>query len=125
MTSEANIHMALWKLIEAYQLPDTKIFHVPNGEKRGPKTASRLRAMGVIPGVPDFGYIANGKAGFLELKAEGGRLSPNQREFFRVAEHNRIPCSTVYSVADAAWVLQLVGVLDPAIKFTQGSTAPA
>lgn len=57
-------------------------FHVPNGGKRGILTAKKLKAQGVKPGVPDIIILlSGGRSIFLELKAEGGVLSPDQKQF--------------------------------------------
>ncbi|RAU21092.1 hypothetical protein CU669_15165 [Paramagnetospirillum kuznetsovii] len=57
-------------------------WHCPNGEYRSPKTAAKLKAFGVRPGVPDICLILpGGTAGFIELKAEKGVLSPTQKAF--------------------------------------------
>jgi hypothetical protein len=42
------------------------------------KTGARMKAMGVKAGVPDLLIIWDGHAGFIELKAAGGKLSPAQ-----------------------------------------------
>jgi hypothetical protein len=57
-------------------------WHCPSGEKRGKAAAGKLKAMGTRPGVPDICLILpDGKAGFIELKAKDGSLSPEQRRF--------------------------------------------
>lgn len=57
-------------------------WHVPNGEYRSPKTAAKLKAFGVRPGVPDISLILpGGYPAFIELKAAKGVLSPAQKAF--------------------------------------------
>jgi len=56
-------------------------FHVPNGEHRSARTGARLKRMGVKRGVADFIIQCRGKGIALELKAEGGRQTPEQRDF--------------------------------------------
>lgn len=56
-------------------------YHCPNGGSRHPIEAAKLKRMGVKPGVPDvFGAVpANGYHGhFVEMKARGGRVRPEQ-----------------------------------------------
>jgi len=60
------------------------VFAVPNGGKRGKREAARLKAEGVLAGVPDL-VIAEPRGGFhgmcVELKREkGGRTSKAQKE---------------------------------------------
>lgn len=60
------------------------LFHVPNGGGRSKAEAGRLKAAGVKPGVPDLllpvrrgPYVGCA----IELKAEGGRTSDDQRKW--------------------------------------------
>lgn len=57
------------------------LFHPANGEKRSRATGGRLKAMGVVPGVPDL-LLLHPSGPFhglgLELKALGGDLSAAQ-----------------------------------------------
>ena len=117
MKSETSIQIELWKLIETYKLPNVLVFHIPNGEKRGIKTAMRLKQMGVLPGVPDFCYIANFRVGFLELKRADGRPSNAQLEFMGEAAWNLILVDVAHSVSEGAQILQKRGVFDPNINF--------
>ena len=62
---------------------DLILFAIPNGGKRGIKTASKLKLEGVLSGTPDIQILLpNGKSVFIEMKKEkGGKLSPNQLSF--------------------------------------------
>lgn len=42
------------------------------------RTAGRLKSMGLKPGVPDLLLVHEGRAHWIELKAEKGKLSPAQ-----------------------------------------------
>lgn len=59
------------------------LFAIPNGGARSPATAGRLKAEGVMQGVPDI-CLPVARGGFhslwLELKAQGGRLSAAQQD---------------------------------------------
>ena len=59
--------------------PSALFFHVPNGELRTKRTASKLKAYGVMPGVPDIIVIYQNKMVGIELKAPKGRVSPEQK----------------------------------------------
>ena len=59
-------------------------FHVPNGGERSRETGAKMKAMGVAKGVPDFCFIHNNFAYFIELKYGVGKLSEHQEKFFDV-----------------------------------------
>ena len=66
--------------------------HIPNevaGVRTGDKVAlrratraySKAKSMGMITGVPDFVFVWADGGGWIELKAESGRLSPSQKDY--------------------------------------------
>lgn len=62
------------------------LFHVPNEGKRGRFQAAALRALGVVAGVPDLVLLMeSGRTALIELKVEGGNLSPSQMLFATTA----------------------------------------
>ncbi|CAN8140347.1 VRR-NUC domain-containing protein [uncultured Thiomicrorhabdus sp.] len=71
-----------------HKFPHLLIFAVPNGEKRAISVAKRLKAEGVLAGVPDlFILLPDGETLILEMKREkGGRLSPQQKDFISKSE---------------------------------------
>lgn len=60
------------------------MFHVPNGGSRNRVEAANLKRQGVKAGVPDI-FLPVARGGFhglfVEMKAEGGRLSEKQEEW--------------------------------------------
>lgn len=73
-----------WAALLENQTPELALlFHVPNGGKRHPATAARLKAQGVKPGVPDIclPVARHGYHGlFIEMKRrKGGQLSDHQK----------------------------------------------
>ncbi len=67
--------------------PDVLIFAIPNGGKRSKAAAAKLRAEGVVAGVPDLCVPAWGL--WVEMKrSKGGRLSPDQAGVKRYLETN-------------------------------------
>ncbi|MDD3917273.1 MAG: VRR-NUC domain-containing protein [Synergistaceae bacterium] len=59
---------------------DVLIFAIPNGGARSPSTAVKLKAEGVVRGIPDLFIPAWGT--FVEMKrVVGGRLSPEQNHW--------------------------------------------
>lgn len=58
-------------------LPKVRFTALPLGEHRDKRTAATLKTMGVNPGYPDIFIPA--LWAFIEFKAPGGTLSPEQR----------------------------------------------
>lgn len=83
---EQTLHIAAAKFMR-HALPTEIIWlHIPNGGKRTRAEASLFKAMGQLPGAPDFLLIMpNGQASWIELKSPTGVLSPVQIEFQRRA----------------------------------------
>jgi len=65
--------------------PSVLIFAIPNGEKRAISVAKRLKAEGVVRGVPDL-YVPAWKLWIEMKRASGGRLSPDQKEMINYLE---------------------------------------
>ena len=55
------------------------IFAIPNGDHRAITVAKRLKAEGVVPGVPDL-FIPQWSLWVEMKRREGGRLSEDQRQ---------------------------------------------
>lgn len=67
------------------QYPEIKWLHaIPNGGKRNPKEAARLKAEGVKPGVMDL-FLPVARGGYfgmyIEMKGPDGQLSVDQAQF--------------------------------------------
>lgn len=58
--------------------PGVMIIAIPNGGKRDIRTATKLKAEGVLRGVPDLFIPAFGT--WIEMKKPGGKLSPAQKD---------------------------------------------
>lgn len=60
--------------------PGVRIFAVPNGGARSPATAGRLKAEGVVAGVPDL-YIPAWSLWVEMKRTKGGSLNPEQKDW--------------------------------------------
>ena len=80
---EHQVELVRWSRLAAGRYPDLlKLFAVPNGGLRNAIVAKKLKAEGVVAGVPDLilPVAKNGYHGlFIELKTEKGKASPAQK----------------------------------------------
>ena len=102
----ALIEWAMWKRPECPSL--AMLFHIPNGGKRDPVTAARLKAEGVQAGVPDLclscprqGYHAL----YIEMKVGRNRPSPEQQEWAALLRAEGYRVETCYGWQAAAQVI--------------------
>lgn len=80
--------------------PDVLIFAIPNGGARSPTTAARLKAEGVVPGIPDLFVPAWGL--WVEMKRQkGGALSPAQKSLILYLQSLRMSVIVGYGFEDA------------------------
>jgi hypothetical protein len=79
---EHQIQSAIIDWARMTRLPYDKIYAIPNGGKRGIRTAIALKKEGVLPGMPDLCWpIARGKYHglYIEVKTTKGRVSDDQK----------------------------------------------
>jgi hypothetical protein len=60
--------------------PDVRIFAIPNGGARSKATAGRLKAEGVVSGVPDL-FIPEWRMWVEMKRIKGGSLSQEQKDW--------------------------------------------
>lgn len=85
-------------------------FHIPNEQKGGIKDVMRDRALGVLPGVPDF-YFLKPLKWWLELKLPDGKLSQKQKDLHLLWGLNGEKIYTVWNPLQAVSILKsVVGV---------------
>lgn len=109
--SELQIHMAVANHLRWRAAPGVWWAHYPAGEIRDERTAAKLKAMGTKPGVPDFLLLIAGKLHGLELKREGGRLTPSQKRSHMEIEAAGGYCAAAYGVEEAVAILRAWGAL--------------
>ena len=85
---EIDLHVELVAVLRLVLKPTVLWWHTPNGEHRDPKTAAKLKAMGVLPGVPDLQFHwkepYHRKILHMEMKA-GNRPQGNAQIAFELA----------------------------------------
>lgn len=84
------------------------LFSIPNGGKRHIIEAVKFKRSGVISGVPDLFLMIpkNGFHGlFIEMKIQGGKLQPNQKEFLKLANALEYKAVVCYGFEEAKKVI--------------------
>ena len=80
--------------------PEVRILSVPNGGQRHKTVAMKLKAEGVSKGVPDL-FIPEWRM-WIEMKRQnGGRVSPDQKDWMEYLEQCGYTCIVARGAADA------------------------
>jgi hypothetical protein len=98
-----------WCIAHEEQAPELKmLFAVPNGGHRSKKVAGEMKAEGMKAGVPDLMLliaIGNWHGLIIEMKAEGGRVRPNQKWWLESLAREHFRVEVCWSFEEARSVL--------------------
>jgi hypothetical protein len=100
-------------------LPDGAFWFAIDNKPRSRTTGAINRLVGIRRGVPDIEVFHNGKAVFIELKRDGGTVSPAQREVHARLKTAGIDCWVAHSPRAA-----LVALLRSGIPLREGWNPP-
>lgn len=116
-----QIHVMRWAEITANRGGQFEklrmLFHIPNGGARSKAEGAIFKAMGVKSGVPDLflpvpmeitycGTVAQSAGLFIEMKARGGRVQPNQKRWLNDLVDSGYCCCVCYGEEEAEKVLE-------------------
>lgn len=95
MTQEQTLHIAVAQYIR-HQYPNILFCHVPNGGKRNPREAGKLKAMGTHAGMPDLLIFerkfhkdkTNTTGLYIELKVGKNKPDPAQLKTMQLMDSN-------------------------------------
>ena len=114
LTPEASLQMAVVEHMRLNAMPGCWCMSVPNDGKRTPATALHLKRMGMLPGAADlFINIAGEAPHFLELKAKGGKQSPEQIAFQELCSETGAWYYVATGIDEALSILMEWGALKP------------
>lgn len=106
----AQAEVIRWARMREKTAPELELlYHVPNGGNRGMLEAKRLKAQGVLPGVPDLHLpIARGKfiGLWVEMKSPTGVLSKDQKTVGDALRKQRHRVEVCRSVVEAISVIE-------------------
>ena len=74
------------------------LFAIPNGGFRNAREANKLKATGVVPGIPDLQLIWGKMPYFFEVKTANGRISPKQKEIHQQFEKHDLKVFIIRSL---------------------------
>lgn len=84
------------------------LYHIPNGGQRAAATATRLKAEGVKPGVPDVCLpVAKGAYHglYLEMKVGKNKPTPHQRWWLEQLKKQNYFTAVAYNFTEAAAII--------------------
>jgi len=117
---ELALHMQTADLLRRFAWSDWRWTHIPAGEVRDLRTASKLKRMGTKPGWPDFVFIPpTGRLHCLKLMRRGETLSEAQEDFRVWCVRHAIPDAVARSLDEALAVFNEWGCLT--IKIAGGA----
>ena len=106
LKEEEAIHRAVVELLQVSAVPGVAWTHMPAGEVRPISTGKKLKAMGTKPGWPDLLFVRDGRFYGLELKPDGGRLSPAQIAAHEELRRAGASIAVAYGLDDAIETLK-------------------
>jgi hypothetical protein len=80
--------------------PEVRIFSVPNGGHRHPAVAAKMKATGVVKGVPDL-FVPAWRLWIEMKRTKGGSLSPEQKDWIKYLESVGFSCIVGKGAEDA------------------------
>jgi hypothetical protein len=103
---EARLQSAACQVLLLAGAPGIIYLHIPNGMVSDPRTVAAMKGRGLRPGAGDLLIITSGgHAHFLELKAPGGKQSPEQIAFEADCKANGTPYEVADNIGDAIRIL--------------------
>jgi hypothetical protein len=111
---EAQLQRAVVDHLAWRARPGVWFTHPANGGWRSKVEAAIFKAIGVRKGCPDLLLAYRGAMFALELKAERGRLTPDQQACHADLERAGVPVATAHRIDEALAVLEAWQLLRPA-----------
>lgn len=110
--SEHSIQTTLVNELTYKLRPEIVRYAIPNGGMRNARVAQKMKAEGLLPGMPDLGFaMEEGRSNWLELKTDKGSLSDYQWGIRRKLENLGHQWALARSVEEALEHLARWGAL--------------
>lgn len=109
--SEWDIHTSVVQHLRLRGRKDMVWWHTPNEGERGASECAYLKALGMLPGVPDLLLVADGKLYALEIKTKHGHVSADQRAVMDALAAAGAATAVARGIDDAVGCLDRWGLL--------------
>lgn len=117
--SETQVQISLIQHLRLLARKGVIYWHTPNGGSRDKREAAKLKAMGVVPGIPDLIMLYAGKTYGLELKTKRGVVSADQRAMLDAFRSAGAFAEVAHGIDEALAILNRWGLLQPVAKVGQ------
>jgi len=105
---QSECHQWLWN-----NYPHTRNFAFAiKNEDTSVKRRLIGKAIGVIPGIPDYCLVWQGRVSFIEFKSEAGKLSENQKAIHNLYEQNGTDIYIVRNIIEFTNVCKMFFKID-------------
>jgi hypothetical protein len=109
---EAQLQIAVVDYLKLLGVKDLLYCSVPNEGVRSKQYGAKLKAMGLLPGAADLIICVPGESvGWLELKADRGRQTIDQRAFEKLVHFNGGRYAVARDIDEAMTVLKWWGAI--------------
>lgn len=117
---EVTFHIQLVTMLRWCLRPDVIFRHIPNGEHRDPRTAAKLKAMGVLPGSADleFHWVDGDRRKLLHLELKVGNRPPSHAQVMFAMRMRELgdDYHIARSIDEAVAILGERGLIDPKVE---------
>lgn len=127
---EHQVTLFSWAALEQHRFPELEfMFAVPNGGKRDPRVAAKLKLEGVRRGVPDV-WLPVPRGGYhglvFEMKSGDNKETAEQKKYLRFLSQQGYLTATCYTWEDAKVLVEnyLEGKWINHASTIAGATAP-
>jgi hypothetical protein len=102
LTPEAKVQLQIMDYLRVHLRSDAVAYHPPNEAQRSKVWWALLYALGFWRGMVDIMILCQGRAYFIEVKSDSGKLTPEQEDFMKWATASGFPCILARDLGDAS-----------------------
>ena len=111
---EDKLQAALWELIQLRKHPGVLAWAVVNNP-RNVIDGTRLKRLGMVRGVPDLHFVANGRYYTLEVKTKKGRMTDDQITWMTSLNAAGVTADVGHGWDECVHILKLRNLIKPGV----------